>query len=337
MSEWDENGTVLLKENTLVAALMPPQLPAPRRPRPSGPSRSLPGPCYPGAAPTGPLAQPSPLRPPLRRAPQCPSARPGRSTGRRRRRRGPARRSRCGGRGRQGGRCRVRGGPTDRAGPDRTALCRRRCRRSPRPEGGCGLGADEGLTPKPGERNSITGYLEEPAEPRRATFPGPRFWGGPPELHHQCLQAAPAAAAAGSPAVLRAANKAGPRRKRLARGLPFTPRRDQPRTEPTRLPKNGIPGNALMKSRATINAGKLGGTRPAPAGSDFGSENMEGEKRKVPFVPPAAAATPRLVRAQEGGAPGRAPSPAPATPAAAPRLPLVCTRLIRSGNSFPFL
>lgn len=121
--------------------------------------------------------------------------------------------------------------------PHRTPPCWRRPRRSPRPGSGCGLVAGGRFTPRPGERGSISGYLEEPAGPLSLlTFEG---W---PARAAAGAPAGCSCSGAGSPAALRAADKAGPRRKEISSGFTLHPRRDQPRTEPTCLPKNGILG-----------------------------------------------------------------------------------------------
>lgn len=174
----------------------------------------------------------------------------------------------------------------------------------------------------------------------RATFPT-----------HVCGVAARAAAGApagcpcggaGSPAALRAANKAASRRKRLARGLLFTPVEiSRGQSLPASL-KMGFPERPNEKP-GHDQLGGTGGNTAGPRGVSFreqkyGGREREKRKKKVPLVPPAATATPRPVLA-EGRGKRRAAPPhlPPPPPPAAPRLPLVCTRLIRSGNSFPFL
>lgn len=115
----------------------------------------------------------------------------------------------------------ARGLPGATGPPGRTPPFWRRAGRPvpPGASGGsalAGLSASGGPASQPGEHGSVSGYLERPAAP-----PSPvAFLGWP----GQAL-AAPAGCSCGGvgyPAAFRAANKAGPRRKRLARGLPFT-------------------------------------------------------------------------------------------------------------------
>lgn len=189
-------------------------------------------------------------------------------------------------------------------------------------------GAGCGPAP-PGESRPVAGYLAGPAAPRRAAFPGHALRGAAQALE------APASCCRGGaafPAALQAADKAGRRRKRLARGLPFT-RVEISRGQ--RLPaslKMGFPERPNEKPSRDQRWGFRGdAATPRPPPAVRFRERTCGRREEVPFVPPAAGAR------GGGGEGGAGPRPLTCPRRAAPRLPLVCARLIRSGNSFPFL
>lgn len=245
---------------------------------------------------------------------------PGGSAGRRERdptRRLPRRRSRCG-----GPEPPARGLPGAR-GPVRP----RRAGRALAAGAGCGPLAG-GRAAQLGESCSVTSYLEGPAAPRRAAFPGHVF-GGPAQALE--VPASYSRGGVGFLAALHAANKAGPRRKRLARGLPFT-RVEINRGQ--RLPaslKMGFPERPNEKPSRDQLWGFRGDAATLPRPSGLGRENMNGEKRCLLFR--------QRPRRLVPGAAERKAGPCPLTCPRRPRPPRRGCRLFAlglSGAEIPF-